>query len=1311
MKTFPLPIIILLCTFNVVGQNTVSSDASKAMFTEDEGYHTFENITTPFGGNTVNVLCQDAQGMMWVGTKKGLFSYDGHNARQFLNEGGSAGNEIFAIEIIGWGYLAIGTDSGLLWFNLKEEKFEDVPPELKSLGAIRSLSYHNEVLWIGTRDNGLYGYETNSNTLQKSIIDGTEETRIYALEQAGDKLFVGSYECLSSLDPVTNRRQRIQLPGNQRLMVNSLLWDGENSRVWIGTEGYLFWYDIENETLEQDDALVGNSYKSLNMDNAGSILLGTDAGLFVYNPVSGKCMQIVHDTRTPQSLGSNVIWDIVRDKNGNIWLATDRGVSLTMPKTYYRDIRLSEIVPTGEGNLFSCMLKDTQGELWMGGENGLIHVSQKEGESKIKWFRNNDRETPLSHNRIRGIYEDRDNIVWIASDGGVARYDRQECRFVYYTIQDKTGNRNANWAYDMYEDELGHLWIATYLGGLIVVDKTELIQKGNKEPFTDILHLFDEGEGLSNIIYKIQPDEESALWLNTQDGLACIDIQKFEIRWADNVFMDNMIYNNGAVWYSTEGQIFKYDIERKESTPIFKSDRQIYAFLKERDKIWFSSTSGVSYIELESGQVVPVLKSDKFYQAGCYSDQDNVILWGGEDNITYLSLDNVGKQEYSDSVFITSVLLDGKILEPKKGLRGISPRYDSTIRLLGRGNISIDLSSYTYFHPNGESFSYRIGREGKWQALEEGQNRISIVDMPGGKYTLQLSNVNPEQDRTAVISTYRICIPYHWYSAPISYVIYTMLLLMVIIGLVKDRQAKSRRRYEQREREKSLELSKLKTDFFVNISHELKTPLSLIIAPLGKLISETTNNRQKEALLSIQKNSLKLNELIYKILDFKQIDYESENSLIRSHVELNSLLQNCVRSFYAVAKERDITLTVEVLPEPIWLNLDILKIESVIANLISNAVKYVDNGTGRVEVALRHDKERVIMSVSDNGSGFREEEIPFVFIRFFQGKNKEKQREGTGIGLYLSRKYVELHGGEIKAMNNRGGGATLEVNIPIEGENEISTESAIQEEVSDSKEATLLIVDDNQEMVSFLTEALSDRYVCLKAYNGKEALKVLEDRRPDLVIVDQMMPVMDGFEFVRQTKRGRATTTTPIIMLTAKDDMETELRSIKMGIDAFISKPFDIKEVTLRIAQLLHKRESMEESARMDKIVKPELNVENMPQPPDEVLMEKIVRTIEDNMGREDFNVGMLAEMVGITPKQLYRKVKQLTGTTPVNYLRKLRMKMAATLLSQKKFTVSETMYLVGYSNASYFAKCFSEEFGLSPKAFIEKERDRASEE
>lgn len=1231
-------------------------------------YDTFDNIRLPYDANEINCVFQDSYGMVWLGTKRGLLNYNGYDTHIL-----ATGSVQTIIQYNS--FLCIGTDDGILWLDLKNGGIDKKYEALNRIHAVRSLLVSKNKLWIGTRDDGLFILDLDSGRLSHSEIHNFNETMIFSLIEGNHSVYVGSHEGFSCYDYRSTIRRKVFSCEN----VYSLY--RQTNDIWIGAEGILYQYDMESCKVVWKLDMEGNAVKTIATDRNNNLLLGTNEGFYILDKDKKILERIVHNTRDPLSLGNNVINSIICDKNNNIWLGTNRGVSVTQGLPWYKIAHLSGYNSQSVGNVFECSLVDSHQNYWLGGENGLLQIS---GDEIIKCW---NVENGLRHNHIRSIYEDRDSTLWITSDGSIARYNRKTDTFIYYIIQDTKGH-NANWAYCMYEDESHRLWIGTYMGGLYIIDKDKLIHSKGK--YTQTEDYFGSYSDIVNTVYQICPDGTGKLWLNTGKGLVLIDEKSFKTEVKD-VYLDNMIYDRGTIYFSSAGQLYKYDARLFQSTgPLLVVNQGlIYSFVKENEHIWFSCTDGIYCLNTTNGSIRTVHVPYNSYFSGTYNSNTDEMIWGGEDCMSRFYLNRLSSEVALDSVYITGIVSNGKY-------HNINPIITREIKLAEGKDLIIELSPLSFNpHSNGVYY-YKIGERDTWHSLGKGINHLTFADFPSGYHKLLLSSENPDLNELAPISIYQIYVPYPWYASWWAILGYTILGIFVIYIIIRYLQKRNQRIFEQREQEKSLELSRQKMDFFVNVSHELKTPLSLIIAPLSQMISETTNAKQRENLKAIHRNSLRLNDLIYKILDFKRIEYESEDTLIRSHVELCQLLKNCIQTFSLETNKRNISINFHSNLKTLWINADMLKLESVFINLLSNALKYVPDNTGKVDVTIESESGNATILIADNGKGMPEKEIPMMFIRYFQGKNAH--RGGTGIGLYLVRKFIELHSGNVEVYNSNG--LSVKITLPIHGGNIInSTLDFIETSPEDTKEATLLIVDDNTEIVDFLAESLSKMYTCLKAYNGMEGQKVICKHTIDLVIVDQMMPEMDGFDFCKWLRHQHQTANIPIIMLTAKDDTETELQSIKVGVDVFISKPFDIKKVMLHIVQLLQRRKSIERAANIEQIINPEFKPTDT-RTNDEILMEKITKAIEENMEDVEFNVTRLSQLLNIDQKQLYRKIKTLTGITPIAYLKKLRMKKAAVLLREDRFTISEVMYLVGYTNASYFTKCFTEEFGMSPKQF-----------
>lgn len=1222
----------------------------------------FDYISLPYEANVVERIYKDRQGMMWFATRRGLFSYDGYNIRRLIE-----GN-YHALVAVDDGLLCLGGDEGLRWLDLKSERSVSPFGEMPATGEVRSLACQGGRLFVGTKAHGLFCLDLKKHSWSHHDLPGGKNDIIFSFEPVDGAMYIAHYNGLAYLDPFD-----VIHDAGVADNVYAVWHDPSTHRLWIGTEHHLLCRDLANQTTEM--VLSGGTFNQVVPSASGQILLASELGLKILNPHTGGVETIGHDASTPQGgLPSNTIHQIFCEGD-NIWIGTDRGVAFTHMGNDLETIPLPALTHSNDGNVFSRMFVDSEGGQWMGGDNGLLHVTSR----GTRWFKVGD---GLKKNMIRCIYEDRDHRIWIASDAGIARYDSVRDGFDYFSLSDDKG-RNANWAYDIYEDARSRLWVATYMGGLYVVDKKALLSSGGALVVKGAP--FGHQDELVSTIYRFIPDEQGILWANTSHGLVSINTHTMEVRRCLDLFIDNMILANGVLWFDVQGRLYRYDTRTggMRQTDFLVKDGMIHSFVHENNRVWMSTSEGLFYIDTTDATVHPFSRPDHHFTAGIYVPGDAAIMWGGEDVVSRQTIKERPLAPVPAKVFLSSVVVDGVAVD------GCVPRFERTILLGGRDDIVLDLATFTYDRRNAEVFWYKIGRNGEWHSLPNGSNRLMLPHLSGGEYRLYLTTDADHADSS--VTEYIIKVPHPWFLRWWAWMLYLLAVGVTIYGVVRYYRHRERMAFEQRERERVMALTQQKMDFFVDMSHELKTPLSLIIAPLDQLLSETTNARLRERLKSIHNHASRLNTLIHRILDFKQLEAEGENQILPSHVDLCSILSGCIDEFAALAQGRGITLVKELPDVPVLMDVDVVKVQMMVRNILSNALKYVADGTGRVVVHLSKTPTEVVVSINDNGPGVPDGELPKLFNRYYMGQNAH---EGSGIGLSVVKKYAELHGGEVRAENKEG----LKVSFSLPFNPSLSTDK--EEAPGDSGKPVVLIVDDNREILDFLTTALESSFQCVTAQSGEEAMATIASVVPDLVITDQMMPGMDGTELCHRIRHTHPTELVPIIMLTAKDDTQTELKSIRSGADVFMPKPFDLRKLQLHIVQLLNKRRAIEQSTRI-KDLTASSSVEQPALTNDEELMERVISLINTNMHSEGFSVATLGNLLCMDQKQLYRKIKQLTGETPVGFIRKQRLKRAALLLRQNRFTVSEVMYQVGFSSPSYFTKVFTKEFGMSPKDYM----------
>ncbi len=1300
--------------------------AAQTLVARSGEYREFDNISLNNDASVVNCFMQDKQGLIWMGTDKGLFSYNGYTVQQHLpfSKGKlEASSMINCGVLLDEDHLCLGADNGVLFYNLLTDRYETRAVRFPT--DVRSMAFSGRQLWIGTL-NGLYRYHFKTDKIEnisQRSASGIPHKAIYSILKAKDNtLYVGTYNGLCYLDAPSQTFRKIELPvpsSKNNLLVNSLLEDPARQCIWIGTEGYLFHYFPQTKSIEHIAAFDGNSIKSMALDQSKNLLLGTDNGLYMYNKETTEVRHIVHDSRYGQSLSNNIVWGIFIDRQKNAWFGTDYGVSLFRTNKGYHYIPISQVTGIGDGNQLQTLFKDSRGNFWYGGTNGLIF--KPSGGKECIWYKQGDARYPITHNRIRCIYEDRSHNLWVATDGSINRYDYQTHQFVHYYIVDKSRSRNANWAYHLFEDGQGRLWIATCLGGVFVVDKQKLLAYAGKSYVAE-QNFYKNGraDGLSdNFINQILMDLQGNVWVLTYNaGFNRIDprsgrVTHFRVKASEPGKNASCMIRDreGYIWLGFDGGLNRLDPRTNELQTIHfegLKDLFIRILTEENDHIWVTTSNGTFVLDKKTLKVRATDILNKPFSGSFYDAATRQIYFGGVDGFLEFSPLIANEKSVSPNITLTALYVNDRLFLPGRDYEGKSIRYARDISLkYHQNNVSFEFSDLNFSREIGRNYLYRLdGVDDDWRTTKDLSGKISYTNLSPGSYKLRFGRLTPEGDVSVAPLDFRLIVTPPWYLTVWAKLFYFLLVIGFIVWCINYYRIRHRIKIERIEKEKSLELSRMKIDFFTHVSHEFKTPLSLIIAPVSKLLAESKQPQLKKQLDLIQQNALRLNALIQQVIGFERFDGSADSTLILSQVEFIEFARGVFSVFEdAFTAKR---LNARFLPEmeSFWVKIDVVKMESVLNNVISNACKYSREG-GELTFEIKQSESRhnaLELIISDTGIGIPKDDLPFVFDRFFQSRKTVNDKVGTGIGLYLVRNYVELHDGTISIASVEDQGTTLTLILPVIDEEVAEShrqmaELPAGEKITDIAKPMILIVEDNMDISEFIAQSISPEFRYELAHNGKSGLDLAVKIIPDLIIADVMMPVMNGMDMCRQLRKHHELSSVPIVMLTAKDDKTTEEQSLQLGINAFVPKPFDPQMLLLRIQQLLGVQQKMEKKVRLEVLATPkEIKAESW----DEKLLTDITRIIEDHVDDPDLNVNQLCEYSGMSSKQIYRKIKQLTGLTPVDYIRSIRMKKAAMLLSQKKFSVAEVMYLVGFSNYSYFSKCFQAKYGKTPKQFMD---------
>ena len=783
----------------------------------------------------------------------------------------------------------------------------------------------------------------------------------------------------------------------------------------------------------------------------------------------------------------------------------------------------------------------------------------------------------MSHNRIRHIYEDREQQLWIATDGSINRYDYKTHQFVHYNIVDSTGTNNTNWAYYLFEDTDGKLWIATCLGGIFVVDKQKLVQSSGGTYIAE--QNYSTRNGLSGMfINQIVPDAEGNIWvlLYNSKGIDKINPRTQQVTklFAEELSGEKspnylLRDEDGMLWVGFHGGVMRInpqDSGQQSITFGSFSNNEILSMTSVKEHIWISTTNGLWIVDRKTMDARQQNMTDKRFTSLFFDPKDENIYLGGADGFGISRPDIQAMNQPERPILLTALYINNQLMSPHTGESIPNIRYTNSIELAyNQNNLAFELSDLPYSLEEKHEFVYQLeGMDKEWNFLKSNTNRITYSNLNYGDYQLIISKVEKSGHPSEHPYILNIKILPPWYYTVWAKVIYVLLFLSLIIWTINFFRVKNRLKMERMEKEKILEQSRQKMAFFSNLSNELKTPLSRIIAPVSQLLPATEEAHEKQTLEEVQRNAMKINSLIHQVLNFNRIEDNEDSLLILSRIELVSFSHSL---FSVYEEDKRLTFLFETNKAKIYADMDAIKLGVILDSLLSNAVKFTpDGGSIRLSLFYREETGLVDICVSDTGSGIPPRDIPYIFQRFFQSPHSGN-KEGTGIGLYLVKTYTELHGGHITGVTSEEGkGTSVGLNIPV---------IAVEEEE-------------------------------IPATQEKKRLESL--------------PVLKPIEAESQ----------------------------------------------------------------------------------DEKFLSNIIRLIEDHLSESELNVNALCELSGISNKQIYRKIKQLTGMSPVEYIKSIRMKKAAMLLQQKKFTVAEVMYMVGFSNHSYFSKCFQAEFGKTPKQYMQ---------
>ena len=1285
---------------------------------------------------SLRALMIDSDGNLWIGTQSGLNRYDGFSVSSYYHNPGknsSLTNDVVQVLVEdGKRNLLIGTLNGICVYSLDDRIFHEVvftsgeAPNVSSILVRRDGS----VLASTHGHGGLYKIEKNeSGEYIASPLKWSEEPHkaisgIFE-DSSGNVWIWTDTDGVFILAPDgTSRRVSGISENDEKAWISAICEDPFGTIYIAGSNaGILTRHKGENEFTQLLPEQLSRYRITLLKYHRGQIFMCTQSdGILTYSLERKELTPYEVDSKE-SGKNPDRVYDMLFDQSDNLLLALDhKGVQIN----YSENDFLTEI---GLGENSENDLSGTTTYLSLNGK-GQIWVSTEDDGAYLLDSHFNIMKHILPGTNITCVFEDRDGVIWInIAQQGLFRILPGQKGLEHYPLYDSEGNevRTIN---DIVADIRNNLWISGHGTGLFTV---------NPERTKNRLLPWSSGKATNDGLCNKWPNclelDRGRLYVGTYNGLACYDFRTNSFlgtfKDSNHMFDDLMISDievdaNRNLWLATSTGLIFFNTETQESIRYTYSDglpqNNILAVESDANNhIWISTPSGLACFTPENSQITRILSSYSGNIEFCKNvsakvEDEGMMLFG---NLNGLSMFNPNRMAYAPTLSEIKVagVHIGDTFRPVERFKhgNISLRHSENV-------FSIELTTGDYSENSHASFLYKID-DGDYEPLPHGINIINFNKMNAGRHIMKVRCNSPGRKYEELELGINIHKP--WYASNLAMVIYFLLVSMIAVLSNIFQLAKFQKRDEEQKNMHELKMNEAKLEYFFNLAHEIRMPMSLIISPLDKLIATDGEASRQIQYKMMENNARRITLLINQIMDIRKIE-KGKMSLLFSKTDINQYIRPLIEVMEQNAMLKSISLTFSPSDKDAEVWIDLNQFDKIVLNLVQNAIKYTPEG-GHVHVNLNADGKNLILTVRDNGIGIDEDKLDKIFERFYQCNGDYSPNMGVGIGLNLVQSLVDMHHGTVRAFNNiNAPGATFEVKVPLgrkhlkDSEITIRSDSDIQvkstaalygtlgnratnrEEANKSKmRSTLAIVEDSAEIRQYLINELAEDYNVTAYEDGEAAFNGILKSSPDVIISDIIMPKMDGFQLCERLKRNINTNAIPIILLTGKTEEIDKITGMDVGADAYITKPFNIIFLKKNIEQLLDSVNRLKNIY----IGRQEVKIENVPdiKDPDEQLMERINKVLNENISNPELNVDFLAREACLSRVHLYRKLTELTNQGPGEYIRNARLKMAAELLKEKHLGVSTVAAETGFSSISVFSRAFKQLYGMSPSDYLSK--------
>ena len=1321
----------------------------------------FLDISDGLSNNSITTIYQDKEGYMWFGTYDGLNRYDGYTFKIFRNEinnpNSISNNTIYTLDGDSKRNIWIGGNKGASVYDKSKALFYQVKYKEKKDGG--SLVLKNVVHQIKAVSADL-------------VVLATQNTGLLAFENGS---FVGK------IIPIT----KLKNPYNYDVL--GIQKDKKGKGLWLYVRDLgVCYYNFDTQKIKMITPLM-MEVKCMESDSSGNLWIGTDEGLFLFNTSTFSISKNYFSNKC-------IVSNILRDKKNRLWIATDGCGIYILNKTsktvisYQRDNQKQIL----KSSAVWCVYEDYFGNVWFGTLRGGISMISA-APKYFKTVKYNTRENNLAQNFILSGCEDENHNLWIGTDGAGLRYwNRKTDTYTVYNNNPNSANAiSSNFITNVICDSNKEIWLSTWAGGVNRINpKTNSINRYScYNPFTkqtekniwlvyedaqkDIwasatnegcLYLFDRIKN-SFILYNkdinnlqcLTQTNDGKLWGGNYTSIVCIDKVRKKHYKVNIGYPVRAIHEDRKkqLWVATqEGGLLLFDRRtnafKRFTTADGLASNTILRILEDKNgNLWMSTYNGLSRLNTKTNTFRSFSKNDGL-QSNQFSFNAALKLASGEFffggiNGFNLFYPELIKEEVSNTKILLSDLnVNNEPIATKPNLisEWTSKHQIKEIRLpYDQTTLSIEFVALDYSSADKINYAYFLeGWDDQWS--NAGQNRkANYPHLSEGTYLFKVKTSNFQDELSKAEALIRIVVLPPWYRTWWAYLLYFLISGTIIYNYVRYSKYKERLKYKVKiaelERKKEKEIAEKQSSMFTYISHEFRTPLSLIINPLKKVIKkeDVQNDSSKGDLQIAYRNARRLLSLVDQLLLFRKAENDAD-VLRLSAINMNDLCQEVYQCFVTQARDKSINYTIEIPDETLQIVGDYEKIEISLFNLVSNAFKYTPD-SGSITVKLTQTEKEVSVAIADTGSGIAQQNIKAIFEKFKQLDSKATVSTGFGIGLYIVKYFVDKHKGTVVSESELGQGSCFTLtflkgkehfdDLPISSNipkmSELVEELLIEdlEERKDAKvvatkmveeelnkeiltdKKSILIIDDNVDIRNYLIQLFSGTHLVYSAINGNEGLKLTKKHMPDIVISDIAMEIMDGLELCKRIKESEQLSHIPVILLTASSNQETHLQGITDGADDYITKPFDDDILMARVNTLLKNRGNLR-NYFLDSIT---LRENNLKVPAEyQEFLNKCIAIIEANLGNHEFTIKTFASEMGMSHSGLYKKIKIISGETLNAFIRSIRLRRAAMLLLTENMNIAQASAEVGFEDQKYFRQQFVKIFGMTPSLYVKKYKD-----